>query len=81
MRSKFTGLITLVLALVLGGCATSGAYTKADKRQAILSMKSEVLTELYRSKPGARRQVDEVRKPNHPALRTADQRGPASFLG
>jgi len=57
MRSKLIGLFGVTLALFLGGCATSGAYTKADKRQAILNMKQEVLSELYRTKPGARRQV------------------------
>ena len=57
MRSKFIGLYGLYLVLVLGGCATSGAYTQADKRQAILSMKQEVLSELYSTRPGARTQV------------------------
>jgi lipid-binding SYLF domain-containing protein len=57
MRSKLIGLFGLYLALVLSGCATSGAYTKADKRQAILDMRQEVLSELYRTKPGARSQV------------------------
>jgi lipid-binding SYLF domain-containing protein len=57
MRSTLIGLFGLYLALVLSGCATSGAYTKADKRQAILDMRQEVLSELYRTKPGVRSQV------------------------
>ncbi|MDH3871862.1 MAG: YSC84-related protein [Gammaproteobacteria bacterium] len=57
MRSKLIGLFGLYLVLVLNGCATSGAYTKADKRQAILDMRQEVLSELYRTKPGTRTQV------------------------
>ena len=38
-------------------CAASGAYTKADKRQALLDMKQEVLSELYRTKPGTSTKV------------------------
>lgn len=57
MPSKLTGLFALYLVLVLSGCATSGAHTAADKRQAILTMKQEVLTELYSTKPGARTQI------------------------
>ena len=57
MRSKLVGLFGLYLVLVLGGCATSGAHTQADKRRAILDMKQEVLAELYSTKPGARSQI------------------------
>lgn len=57
MNSKISGLFGLYLVLVLSGCATSGAHTTADKRQAILDMKQEVLAELYSSKPGVRTQV------------------------
>jgi lipid-binding SYLF domain-containing protein len=57
MRSKLTGLFALYLAIVLSGCATSGAHNAADKRQAILDMKQEVLAELYSTKPGARTQI------------------------
>ena len=54
MRNSLISLLSLCLVIVLSGCATSGAYTKADKRQAIQNMKQEVLTELYRTKPGTR---------------------------
>ena len=57
MRSTLTGLFGLCLVLVLSGCATSGAHTAGDKRQAILNMQQEVLAELYRSKPGVRSQI------------------------
>jgi lipid-binding SYLF domain-containing protein len=57
MHSKLTGLFALYLVLVLGGCATSGAHTTADKRQAILGMKQDVLAELYSTKPGVRTQI------------------------
>lgn len=57
MHSQLTGLFALYLVLILSGCATSGAHTTADKRQAILSMKQEVLAELYSTKPDARTQI------------------------
>lgn len=57
MRSKLIGLFGLYLALVLNGCATSGAHTKADKRQALLDMQQEVLSELYSTKPGTSTKV------------------------
>ena len=57
MRRKSSFLFGLFLVFVLGGCATSGAYSPADKRQAILDMKREVLAELYRTKPGVRAQI------------------------
>jgi lipid-binding SYLF domain-containing protein len=57
MRSKLIGLFGLYLILVLSGCATSGAHTKADKRQALLDMKQEVLSELYSTKPGTSSKV------------------------
>lgn len=50
-------LIILFLAAVLSGCATTGATTANEKRQAILKMKQEVLAELYQAKPEARSKV------------------------
>ena len=44
------------LTLVLNGCATSGA-TPQEKRQTILSMKHEVLKDLYKVRPQARNQI------------------------
>jgi lipid-binding SYLF domain-containing protein len=57
MPRKIIVFLGLFLALLLGGCATSGATTPAGKRQAILDMKQEVLAELYRINSGARAQV------------------------
>ena len=57
MRNKLIAVFVLPLVLVLSGCATSGAHTAADKRQAILNMKQEVLSELYSSRPDARAQI------------------------
>jgi lipid-binding SYLF domain-containing protein len=49
-------LITL-LSLTLSGCALNQAKTQQDKRQVILSMKDEVLTELFKAKPDVRAQL------------------------
>lgn len=45
------------MVTVLSGCATSGATTKSEKRQAILNMKQEVLSELYQIRPDTRSKV------------------------
>jgi lipid-binding SYLF domain-containing protein len=57
MRNTLSGLLAITLALFLAACATSGATTTADKRQAIQQMKQDVLTELYRTKPGTSSQI------------------------
>jgi lipid-binding SYLF domain-containing protein len=50
-------IIVFLLAAILSGCATTGATTPNEKRQAILKMKQEVLSDLYRTQPGARSKV------------------------
>lgn len=50
-------IIVFLLASILSGCATTGATTPNEKRQAILKMKQEVLADLYRIQPGARSKV------------------------
>lgn len=57
MRVTLHGVLALGLAFVLTACATSGATTKADKRQAIQQMRQDVLAELYRTKPGAKAHI------------------------
>jgi lipid-binding SYLF domain-containing protein len=57
MRRYFTGLLSLVIVVTLGGCATTGATTKHEKRQAIVDMKQQVLSDLYKIRPGAKAQV------------------------
>ena len=52
--------ICLVLALFIGGCATTGGSTPEQQRQSILSMKNEVLAELYKLKPDVKNQVAEA---------------------
>ena len=50
----FTRSIAIFFTLILTGCVTTGAYTPQQKRQAILDMKQQVLTDLFKLKPGAR---------------------------
>jgi lipid-binding SYLF domain-containing protein len=57
MQNWFISVVCLITVLVLGGCATSGAHSQADKRQAIQAAKQEVLGELYRSRPGIRSKI------------------------
>jgi len=57
MRRIIVGLSSLLMVLVLSGCATSGATTDNQKRQAILDMKQEVLSDLYKVHPGARAKI------------------------
>lgn len=57
--NKIIHLLLLVLALTtVSGCATTNTpYSKEQKRQSILSMKNEVLNELYELKPDVRSQI------------------------
>ena len=57
MRSKMISVAALFMLVVLSGCATKGATTPSAKRQAILEMKQDVLTELYTVNAGAKSQV------------------------
>lgn len=49
--------ICIGLILVIGGCATTGGTTPTERRQAIQSMKNQVLTELYQAKPDVKSQI------------------------
>ncbi len=50
-------LYVLGIAFILSGCATTGGTTQQEKRQAILSMRSEVLSDLYKVHPQARAEI------------------------
>lgn len=54
--------VGILLLLTLGACTATGlnSGTPAERRQAILSMRSEVLTELYSIKPDTRAQIAEA---------------------
>ncbi|MFQ5580196.1 MAG: YSC84-related protein [Nitrospiria bacterium] len=58
--NRMTTAICFTLIITLGGCATtgtSGMSTVSSRKQAILSMKNEVLTELFKFKPDVRSQI------------------------
>ena len=57
MRINKIGLLALFLSILLLGCATTRGTTPQDKRQAILEMKNDTLSELYKTKPQARSQI------------------------
>jgi lipid-binding SYLF domain-containing protein len=57
MQRSILRYLALFMVLALSGCATTGATTADQKRQAILSMKQEVLSDLYKAHPGARSKI------------------------
>ena len=56
MKQLATVLIIFMM-MVIGGCATTGGVTPEEKRQSILKMKNDVLTNLYKVKPDVRAQI------------------------
>jgi len=68
---RFTlGFLALLMALAVSSCATTGATTVAQKRQAILSMKQAVLSDLYKAHPGARSKI--VKAPGYAVFSNAN---------
>lgn len=57
MNRLIMGIIIVILSICIGGCATNRGNTKAEKRQAILTMKNDVLTDLYKLKPDVKAQI------------------------
>lgn len=57
MQRNIAGFLLMFAVLVLNGCATSGATTEDQKRQAILSMKQKTLSDLYKAHPGAKSKI------------------------
>ncbi len=55
--NRISAIICIILALTIGGCATTGGKTPAEKRQSILTMKKEVLSDLYKIKPDVKSQI------------------------
>jgi lipid-binding SYLF domain-containing protein len=54
---KISAVIFIILAFSMGGCVSPDQETVSQKRQAILSMKNEVLSDLYKVKPDVRSQI------------------------
>ncbi|WP_075186259.1 hypothetical protein [Teredinibacter haidensis] len=50
--------LALFLAIAFTGCATNQGNTKAEKQQAILKMKDDTLTQLFKLKPHTRAQLN-----------------------
>lgn len=50
-------LIFMIVFLSITGCATTKGNTKAEKQASILKMKDEVLSDLYKIKPGVKAQI------------------------
>jgi len=58
VNRKLLSLSLILLSTIINtGCATMSGSTPAEKRQSILQMKDEVLTELFNIKPDVRAQI------------------------
>jgi lipid-binding SYLF domain-containing protein len=55
--NRVLALICVALLLSISGCATTGNKSKAEKRHAVLNMKNEVLSDLYKIRPDVKSQV------------------------
>ena len=54
----FKRTLLLILITSLTACASMGEGSQSEKRQNILNMKEQVLTELFRNKPDTRSQIN-----------------------
>ena len=70
MRCNITGFLNLFMVLILSGCVTTGATTVSQKRQAILDMRQEVLSDLYKLHPEARSKI--VHSPGYAVFSNAN---------
>jgi lipid-binding SYLF domain-containing protein len=55
--NRISAAICITLSLIIGGCATTGGKTSEEKRQSVLSMKNEVLSDLYKLRPDVKSQI------------------------
>lgn len=55
---QFNYLIALLVIVAVSGCASMGSGTVAEKQGAILTMKDETLTTLFKQKPDTRAQLN-----------------------
>ncbi len=54
---RISTVICIILSLGILGCVTTGGKTASDKRQSVLTMKNEVLSDLYKLKPDVKSQL------------------------
>lgn len=55
--NRILTLLCIVLVLAMSGCATTAGNSTAEKRQAILKMKDDALSDLYKIRPDVRSQI------------------------
>ncbi|MDG4476900.1 YSC84-related protein [Thiovibrio frasassiensis] len=70
MNRILLGFCALLLLSNMTGCATTTGTTAPDKRKAILSMRDEVLTDLYKIHPQAKSEV--AKAPGYAVFNNAD---------
>lgn len=68
LRIRLTACFLIIFTLA--SCASMGDGSKAEKRQKILEMRREVLTQLYAKKPDTRNQVNSA--PGHAVFSNAN---------
>ncbi|MCF7980800.1 MAG: hypothetical protein K9K86_02375 [Pseudomonadales bacterium] len=54
---KFSAGLLILATLMVSACVTTGSGSPAQKRQEVLKMKDEVLTELFELKPSVKAQI------------------------
>lgn len=57
MQRMKIGLCFLAITFMLSGCSTTGGATPQGKRQAVLSMRDGVMSDLYKFHPQARSEI------------------------
>jgi lipid-binding SYLF domain-containing protein len=57
MQRLKVGLCGLVIVLFISGCATTAGNTPEAKRQAVLAMRGQTLSDLYNVRPGAKAEI------------------------
>ena len=55
--TRTLSVIFMIMLLSITGCATTGGNTKTEKQAAILKMKNDVLSDLYKIKPDVKAQI------------------------
>ncbi len=55
--NRIPSITCILLAMLILGCATTGGKMPAEKRQTILAMKNEVLSDLYKLRPDVKAQI------------------------
>jgi len=70
MKRITIGLYALMLTCLLAGCATTTGTTTPDKRKAILAMRDEVLSDLYKVHPQAKAEI--AKAPGYAVFNNAD---------